>query len=470
MYRFIIVSFLSVLLLAGLLFFTACKKEPLLEITVEKAPGSLALALKQENEYALTNQSNKLYLEADILAQELTKESRQPINLALVIDRSGSMLSKGKLDYVKEAANYLINKLTERDTLSLITYSSEVQVVFPQDNVKDKELLKDKLDFVSAQGWTFMSGGLVEGFNQLKSVKDENSFNHIILLSDGMANRGVSDLTGLRQIAAGFYKQGVTLSTIGVGLDYDEDILRGLSEETTGNYYYIAVPEEIPDIYAGELDYLSNAVATQAGLLIRLQEGVKLTKVFGHKFLEIDEGLYHIDLGKLRSGEQQWVVLELEVSPHSEPGKMEVGSVTLRYRDISRAQSSEESQVELSQGVYLTYTEDSKQVEEGRNISVFNTVNFMVAQETKQQVQQLIKAGKLNDADKLLSTMCGEIDNKYKLGGMDKPQSISDELGVMNSMSAELKSTRPSKERLSEMRKEMDYDAYQKTKFKEEIK
>lgn len=145
MHKFIPVFFLSFLLLAGLLFFTACTKEPLLEITVEKPPGSLALALKQENEYALTNQSNKLYLEADILAQELTKESRQPINLALVIDRSGSMLSKGKLDYVKEAASYLINKLTERDTLSLITYSSEVQVVFPQGNVKDKELAQRQI-------------------------------------------------------------------------------------------------------------------------------------------------------------------------------------------------------------------------------------------------------------------------------------------------------------------------------------
>jgi Ca-activated chloride channel family protein len=470
MRKFIVVSCLSLLLLSALIFFIACNKRPLLEITVEKPPGCLTLNLKQENEYALTNQSNKLYLEADILAQELTKESRQPINLALVIDRSGSMLAKGKLDYVKEAAGYLIDKLTERDTLSLVTYSSEVQVVFPQGKVKDKELLKDKLNFVSAQGWTFLSGGLEEGFNQLKSVKDEDSFNHIILLSDGMANRGVSDLLGLRQIAAGFYQQGVTLSTIGVGLDYDEDILRGLSEEATGNYYYIAVPEEIPDIYAGELDYLSNAVATQAGLLVRLQEGVKLTKVFGHQFTQIDEGLYHIGLGKLRSAEQQWVVLELEVPPHSETGKMEIGSVTLRYRDISRAQTGAEGQVELSQGVYLTYTQDSKQVEKGRNISVFNAVNFMVAQETKQQAQQLIKAGKLKEADKLLSSKCTEINNKYKLGGMDTPQSISDELGAMNSMSAELKSTRPSKDRLSEMRKEMDYDAYQKTKFKEDIK
>ena len=471
MYRYFTPSLLCLLVIGLLISPLGCKKEDFIEVTVKQPKGPLALALKQENEYALINQENTLYVEVDIIAQQLDKESRQPLNLSLVVDRSGSMLTGGKLDYVKQAAAYLIDKLTPQDSLSVVTYSTDVKVIFPQGEVKDKELLKDKLNFVAAKGWTNMSGGLSEGFEQVASRAGEGAINHIILLSDGLANRGISDEYGLRKLVFGFQEEEVTVSTIGVGLDYDEDIMRGISEEASGDYYYIAEPQEIPDIYASEFDRLANAVASDAGLIIRLQRGIDLLKVFGQQFREIDEGLYHVDLGKLQSGEERWVVMELDIAAREETGKMELGSVTLSYTDISREEGIEEEKLEESRGIYLTFTDSVEDVEQGRNINVFNTVNYMLAQETKQMAQRLLKRGDVSGAEELLASTSDEISLRYEERGISAPGAISSELGGLDSTAEMLGGGAGlTEDKLSELRKEMDYDAYKKTKYKENIK
>lgn len=458
---------LSILLISILAISPSCKKGG--GSTTEEQKGPMKFDVKQENQFALIKSSNRMFIEVDLLSNKERMPKRMPLNISIVIDRSGSMLEKGKLEYVKEAVSYLVGKLGDEDTLSIVTYSDDVKTIVEQGPVLSKEMINSKLMMIMGGGWTNLSGGIEEAERQVLREAKEGEINRILLLSDGIANRGITDLASLKKLSDDIHKRDISVSTIGVGADYDEDILRGISDEAGGNYYYISRPAEIPDIYAGELKSVFNMVAKDAKLSVRLTNGARLINLFGYDVKQVGD-IYVIDLGSISNEADRWVVMELELPYMQKKDKVTLGSIWFGYKDMTAGSIGELS---YSRDIVVKYTDDRKDIEKGRNIDVINVAMFIIAQGAKKNAQQYLRVGDLMSAANILEEQNELIKKRYDELGIAPPAPVSSEMSGIDDDVKFLEGGAGggvSKEELSSKSKELDYESYQKTRKKEEIK
>jgi len=207
---------------------------------------TLDLKLVPEREFILKNQPQEMVIKIDLSAIANKKKShRTPLNLAVVLDKSGSM-SGAKLEKAKQAATLLVDRLTPDDIFSFIIYSDDAQVVVSAQHVEDKEHLKAKIRHVEADGSTALYAGVKLGAEQVEEYLSSKRINRVILLSDGLANVGPSSPRDLRRLGRDLAERDVSVTTIGVGDDYNEDLMAGLAEASDANYYYVKDTERLP--------------------------------------------------------------------------------------------------------------------------------------------------------------------------------------------------------------------------------
>lgn len=248
-----------------------------------------AIAFKTglDNSHYLYNESGSTgyyYVEAKAREYRADGKVRTPLNLSIVIDKSGSM-SGSKLDHAKLAAKYVVDQLTPNDYVSIVEYDDRISVVSTSNRVSDKALLRRRIDGIEAGNTTNLGGGMLEGCAQVRSTFQSGYVNRVLLLSDGLANEGITSVEELQRLAkAQSLEHGVSISTFGLGLDYNEDLMTNLAEYGSGNYYFIENPEQISTIFQKELNGLLHVVAQNAVLSVDLPAGVALDKVFGYKY------------------------------------------------------------------------------------------------------------------------------------------------------------------------------------------
>lgn len=211
-----------------------------------------------------------IYLLLQLVAPERRTEGRLPLNLSAVLDRSGSM-NGPKLDYTKKALGFLVDQMESADFLSILTYDDHVEVVQPAAHIFNKDLLKSQVQGIRSGGMTNLSGGLAAGVREARRNAGSGMVNRVLLMTDGLANQGITDRDTLVQKARHIRESGLLLTTIGVGNDFDEDLLTAMAEAGGGNFYYIENPDKIPAIFNQELQGLL-AVAGQS-LRVRVKAG-----------------------------------------------------------------------------------------------------------------------------------------------------------------------------------------------------
>ena len=237
-----------------------------------------------QNAYILQgSNSREFYLYVTTKGAEITTDKkRAPLNISLVLDRSGSM-SGDKIKYVKKAADFVVDQLSADDILSIVNYDDAVEITCTSQPIKNKELLHAAIAKIYDRGSTNLTGGMLEGYTQVKSTKKSGYINRVLLLSDGLANVGISEPVQIQSIAQKkFREEGIALSTFGVGADFNEDLMTNLAEYGGANYYFIGTPDQIPSIFAKELSGLLQVVAQNAKLNISFPNNLKCEKVYGY--------------------------------------------------------------------------------------------------------------------------------------------------------------------------------------------
>ena len=277
--------------------------------------------------------TNEFYVYISLKGNEVSKQSKRvPLNISVVLDRSGSMRGD-KIAYAKRAANFVIDQLKEDDILSIVNYDDKIEVTSPSEPVKNKEVLRRKVNALFDRGSTNLTGGMMEGFEQVKTTKREGYVNRVLLLTDGLANVGITDPQEMKRLVEQRYKQeGIALSTFGLGADYNEDLLTMLAEMGRANYYFIASADKIPDIFANELKGLLSVVAQNAVVQVNFPNNLECVKVYGYPF-DLKNNSITIRFNDVYANDQKGILLKFK-SRGNLPSELPF-SCSLKYIDAN---------------------------------------------------------------------------------------------------------------------------------------
>jgi len=239
---------------------------------------------------------------------------RPPVAVALVLDRSGSMGGE-KIALVREAAKQAIERLLPTDRFAVVIYDDVVTCLAPTTlaTAAHKAHVMALIDTVEARASTNLSGGWFAGVDQLRAA-DLAGIRRALLLTDGLANGGITDPERLSACAEQFRGQGIMTTTFGVGADFDEHLLVQLAKSGGGNFYFIEHAAQIPELLAGEVGDALDVVLPQAELQLRTSASVRVRTLDGRPCRRTDEG-WAVALGDLVSLQETSIVLAVEIAP-----------------------------------------------------------------------------------------------------------------------------------------------------------
>ncbi len=301
------------------------------------AGDTLAIDARLGHASLAKNGRGETFLLAQIAAAEDksgTSAASSPMNLALVIDRSGSM--KGdRIANAMNAAVSAIERLRDGDSVTVVAFDSAAQVVVPPTRVStaSRASMEAAVRNIRLGGDTCISCGLQEAMQQLAQTSlSGDRVNRMILLSDGATNSGIKDVPGLRAMAGRMNAKGVTISTIGVDVDFDEKVMAALAAEGNGRHYFVANASGLPAVFAQEFDDILASVAKEAELSIELAPGVEVAEVFDRSFRREGNKII-VPFGTFSAKQEKTVLVKLRV-PADREGTEAVAEVKLAYRDL----------------------------------------------------------------------------------------------------------------------------------------
>ena len=374
--------------------------------TVERAdetrePGgtsaTVALAASLSHPYVRSGAPEDIYLCVTLRGPELTEVRRLGMNLALVVDRSGSMASEDKLRFAMAAAEQLVDRLRPEDRLAIVAYDDEIRTLVPSTPARERDTFLDAIRSLYSGSSTNLYGGMVAGYEEVLKHFDEEDLNRVILISDGLANVGVTDPEKIWRRAKQCRKHGVRVSTMGVGVEYDEVLMSRIAEHSGGNYYYIDHPETMGSHLDAELRELGKVVARNLIVTIQLGEGVEVVDVFGYEH-ESRARTVTIPVRDMFSGQRRKIVLKLRV-PHEERPELRVASVSLRYDDVmTRAPRATKAPV-----LATRYTSNSELIDKEMSAEVMSKVEIVLNALALQTAMQHQKEGRVDLARELLT-------------------------------------------------------------------
>ncbi|MEA5401227.1 VWA domain-containing protein [Synechococcus sp. BA-124 BA4] len=242
-------------------------------------------------------------------AADASRRERPPLNLALVIDRSGSM-GGTKFSFARKAARFLAGELTGRDRLAIVSFDDEVQIVVPSRPVSDPQPFIAAINTIHSGGCTALFDGWRAGATQVAEHLDPGAMNRVLLLSDGQANEGLTNQEQIAAKVAGLTQRGISTSAFGLGDDFDEDLMGAMAAAGDGTLAHIETPSQLADLYASELQGLTSTFGRRVSLGVRGKHGAAVVDLLNDLSLT-DAGNHQ--LPNLRAGQELNVGLRLEL-------------------------------------------------------------------------------------------------------------------------------------------------------------
>ncbi len=266
---------------------------------------------------------------ADRLGSDMS--APRNVDMVIVLDRSGSMNGR-KISDARQAVLSLLSSLSAEDRFALVTYSDGVQLVSGLQRVTAEYRLQLQalISKVTAGGATNLGAGLEAGINVILSTTEAGNAAKVILISDGLANRGITDPTRLSTIASVAVEKEFAVSAVGVGNDFNEQLMTAIADHGAGNYYYLEDPLAFAEVFQKEFDYSKATVATNVSISLKLDKGISLADAAGYP-ISIQKNRAVFYPGDLRSGQTRKLFLTLQV-PTATIKSFEIGRIKVCFR------------------------------------------------------------------------------------------------------------------------------------------
>ncbi|MCH7908497.1 MAG: VWA domain-containing protein [Candidatus Hydrogenedentes bacterium] len=356
----------------------------------------------------LVGDAQKGYLRISLTGMKLPKESRRtPVNLAIVLDKSGSMTGE-KIANAKAAAIKAVSMLQPDDIVSIVAYDDTVKVLVPATKVADRDYIFAGIERIQAGGNTALFAGVSKGAAEVRKFHSRNRVNRVILLSDGLANVGPSSPGDLAELGTSLIREGISVTTIGLGLDYNEDLMTKLAQKSDGNHMFAEKASDLEWIFARELGDVLSVVAQDIEITIECHGGIRPIRILGRDAEIVGQRVTTI-MNQLYSDQVKYVFLEVElpatfdriklVDAQSGTGgpELQVADVRVRFNNTLT-----QREVTDSAPVFVELTNSPETVEKRTNAAVMASVIEQIGVERNIAAVQLRDEGKVEEARQAL--------------------------------------------------------------------
>ena len=343
-----------------------------------------------------------LTLQAEEIAASNSGEARN-VDMVIVLDRSGSMKGR-KINDARQAVLKLLSSLGAKDRFALVTYSDGVQIASGLLNVtrKNKQLMASAVSRVRVGGGTNLGAGLQAGIDLLRSSARNTNAAKVILISDGLANKGITDVQALSGIAAVAVEKEFAVSTVGVGDEFNEYLMTAIADQGTGSYYYLENPAAFAEVFQKEFHDTRASIVNNLKIKIPLQDGISLADAAGYP-INHKNGYAVFHPGSLHSGQTRNFYLTLRV-PTNSNRNFELKNIKIVYHHNNRI-----FETTLEDSFTIACVKDQRKV--FSSIDKTSWSEKVINEDfnrLKQEVAADLKSGKKQDAIKRIKKYHGE--------------------------------------------------------------
>lgn len=343
----------------------------------------------------IAGQEQTAYIKITLGGFALPATNRPPVNLALVLDRSGSM-SGDKIEKAKQAALMVVDRLQPNDILSVIAFDDRVDVMLPASKVSSGSAIREKISALQPGGSTALFAGLTFGLEEIGKNRDPKRVNRIILLSDGQANVGPSSPNELGQLGEVAGRQGIAITTVGLGLGYNEDLMTQIAMRSDGNHAFAETGNDLARVFNGELGDVLSVVAQDVQVEIEFDNGVVPVRALGRE-ATINGRKATIALSQLYAKQQKYVLFEVKVPPGTAGKKRALADVAVNYSNMINKQRGTKKSA-----VAVEFAATKVAVAKRQNRQVMEAAIEAIAADQSRQAINLRDQGKVKEAQKVL--------------------------------------------------------------------
>lgn len=356
----------------------------------------VALDVRLGTPVVQADQKHKAYLKIGMTGFErVSAQERVPVNVSIVLDKSGSM-SGQKIQKAREAAIMAVRRLSDDDIVSVITYDNAVRVVVPATKAVDREQIIAAIRRVGPGGNTALFAGVSKGADELRKFLDRNKVNRLVLLSDGIANVGPSSPGDLRNLGAGLSRQGMTVTTLGLGVDYNEDLMQSLASAADGNHMFIEQPSDLVKFFDLEFGDVMSVVAQDVDVQVTCADGVRPVRVLGREADIIGQKV-SARLNQLVSKREKFVMLELELPAGEAGSERPVCEANVRYRNLETKTTDA-----LSAATRVRYVASVVEAKKAVDRDVMVNAVELIANEQNRLAVRFRDQGEMQKAERIL--------------------------------------------------------------------
>jgi Ca-activated chloride channel family protein len=377
-----------------------------------------------------TKSPGNVYLRLSLKSLAAAKrERRTRVNAAIVIDRSGSMQG-ARIAAAKEGARVALERLNSDDTIALVAYNHNVDVLSPAGPLgRSHASLKRAIDRLTADGTTALYDGVKEGGRQVTELLSDDNVNRVILLSDGLANVGPSSPRELAELGRKLASKGISVSTIGLGLDYNEDLMQRLAAASDGNHVFVERPSDLAEIFDREFGDALSVSARDLSIIIECRLGFKPIRILGRDG-DIEGNRITLKLNQLQSENERYVVVELQAPEGRNPGTADIADVRVDYVDLDKDGKPARAETHPT----VRFSADAKDIEDGLNKAVMSQVAAQIATETSEKAVELRDKGDIAGARKALEDNATYIKRSYETYGSGAAAAPTASIGMLNEL------------------------------------
>ena len=339
-------------------------------------------------------------------------QARPAVNLAIVLDRSGSM-SGDKIVRAREAAIAAVSRLDERDQVSVVVFDESIDTIVPAQSAGNRESIVRRIQAIEARGSTAIFGGVSQAASEIRKNLGRGMVNRIILLSDGQANVGPASPHELGRLGAALVKEGVSVSTVGVGLDYNEDLMTSLSRQSDGNSYFVENSDDLPRIFSKELGDVLSVAAKDVRLKIHFKRGAVPVELIGRDG-RISDGVVTVDFNQIYSGQEKYVLVKAEFAVGEDGERRDFATAEVSYRH-----PVSESRGTVAASGAIRFSRDAAVVKKSANVEVVKEVVYNINAVEMDRAVKLSDEGKSEESRQVFEANAERLEKAAKEYGIN---------------------------------------------------